>query len=213
MATTVAQLKTRVTGRYDDAVDSTKFGDAYFIARVNDFEQYIHREVIKKYYQATASTVASQQTYSFPSGVTFDDLASTIYIDGIGYQKVSGQIDYSNPQLDYSFWHDTTNNKIAFYPIPTASGTNNITINYRYAPALKTATSDTLTLPDKFLLAYEFYIMMQIYRIDLNVPERRDHFTDLYNMEEREIRNWWGDSAPIQLPDTIIDYYSVSETG
>jgi len=206
MATTIAQMKTRVTGRYDDAVN-TKFSDTYFIDRINDFEQDMYSRIITKYVQATDDTVADTQTYSLPSGTDFNDIATYIYIDAVPYLKVSGEFDHENPDYN-TFWWDGS--KIAVYPIPTTSGTDNITIPYSYAPTAHSTTSGTLRLPDQFLIAYEYYIMMIIYRVDLNVPERRESFTDLYNMEEMKIKEWWSTLAPVNVSNQVIDCYGSS---
>lgn len=198
MSTTVAQLKTSIQSKFPD---SASYTDQDFLDWVNDLESDIYTRIIKKYETKTITSVASQQNYAYPSGISIDDI-DRIYFQDIEYEKIDIRTFEEN-YGKYCFYDK--GGQLYLYPIPGTAVTNGIQLICLTKPTKKTLTSENLLLPDQFVNAYKYYIQAQILILK-DEDSRAQKWLNLYNDEEIKISQWY--PAPYSPPKTIHNVYN-----
>lgn len=193
---TTAQLKTQIQSVFPDSLAFTL--DATWLTWVNILRRDIYKNITIKYDAIeTVKTVATQIQYTYPTGVTIDDIASEIYIDGIMYKKINvrAKPGYNIPD-GYYFWNQDS--KLNIYPTPTVTDLD-IEIPIKYVPA-DLVISDPIDIPE---MLCDRWIRSQIC-IDLGEDQKSQKWIMLYNDEEQKLRDSFNSMAPMSPTEQII---------
>lgn len=193
MATTLENIKTSVAYRL--GYDAAESGNAVS-ARWTSYINSIYMDVMRKHYWwfSEASTafdsVADQEYYDSTDGFPTDLRGSailelrynnTLYTPMLQSEAFnSHDSDYNNRSESYFIFNK------ALYPVPrfTASGTDNITMKYYKMPALLSASSDAIIIPDEYADLLASGAAAKISQVDDMRGSAADFFDEYNNILE-----------------------------
>lgn len=130
---------------------------------------------------ASTNTVANQNVYNLSTDANFPNLRlirSIRYqgslLNPVSRQQAEQYILYNNTLypspttgVPTDWWLDDAG-QLYLYPTPNVSTTNGLLIHYMASPAVATATTDKLDIPDSHYPALLSYVMAQVFELDEN---------------------------------------------
>lgn len=220
MAVTASELQTRLAHRLGENSAPT---DSNEKARRLSFLNEGLREVYKQAYfwftqktDTTLDTVASQETYTLPSNVRdiIEVRVDDKIVVPIAQHEAFGSYNY--PPLYYQYnslvqkffvFGDT---ELHLIPIPSTTGTNNISVRYWSYPTAMTVDGSTTDIPDQYsdvLVAYAYGRISQIDSERGNAADGFDEFTNTIRLmiQENMKRKLFNRSVLPTLPTSIVE--------
>lgn len=198
MSTTVQDKITQIDDIYTNA-----YSNATKLSWINAVEALFFTQYVQKWAKSSITSVAGQNSYSYPSGVTWEGLWDEIIYNNYIYKKVDTRWN----ENDYSYYFYDDDSKINIYPAPYTSG-ESISVNYLYAPTKKligNISSDVLLIPDAFNEAYEYYC---IYRMkQVNQEDDAVNWYDLFNAKMKEYADLYKSNTPTAPPQSVLSMY------
>lgn len=220
MATTAAELQTRLAYRLGE---NSAPSDANEKARRLSFLNEGLREVYKQAYfwftqkiDTSLETQATVETYTLPTD--FRDIIE-VRVDGkiavaIPQHEAFGSYNY--PPLYYQYnslvqsYFIFGETELHLIPVPSTTGTNNISLRYYSYPTAMTVDASTTLIPDQYIDLLVAYAFGRISQIDSERGSAADGFDEFTNtirlmMQENMKRKMFNRSLLPTLPTSIVE--------
>jgi hypothetical protein len=168
----VSEVITAVKRQFGDE-SGTQITDEDIIRWVNQGQESIAISENIMRQTATTPSVAGQSEYNMPSDQIIKIMA--IYYDNAPLQNVTfdqaqqsflSNNDFASIQAIPTTWYEWAGS-IYLYPIPATSGLN-IKLFITARPAVVTAGTDLITIPDVYYNSLLAYVLQQAYELDDN---------------------------------------------
>lgn len=220
MATTAAELQTRLAYRLGE---NSAPSDANEKARRLSFLNEGQREVYKQAYwwftqktDTSLDTVASQETYTLPTD--FRDVVE-VRVNGkvaTAYPQHEAFGSYNYPPLYYQYnslvqkFFIFGETELHLLPVPSTSGTNNISLRYYSYSTPLTTDASTTSIPDQYVDCLVAYAYGRISQLDSERGSAADGFDEFTNtirlmMQENMKRKLFNRSVLPTLPTNIVE--------
>lgn len=215
------EVKTRVRRQFGDEA-SVQITDEDITRWVNDAQRDVvmkNETLLQKI--ALTSSVAEQQSYSFPSDLlilrsiqykrTTGDL-SYYKLKGMSYAEFDEYIDGWDGKAygpSYPIVYTTYANEFKLYPIPVSSETENIKLTYSRQPTDVVNDTDVLDLPLAYHNAIVEYCLSKAYELDEDWSAANNLATqyDTSVRLNRERENWGNHEFYPRVTTLLDDYW------
>lgn len=193
MATTLGDIHLRLAYNLDEnAVPNEGTEKSKRTALIQQGWRHIFRETLWWFTKTsdTLSTVADQEAYTLMSDFRHE---IDVRIDGkkaVPMSEPEAFQTYDYPPTIYNLpyaddvatqkYYVYGENTIHFIPIPSSTGTNNISVKYYKNPTLPSADADDITIPDEYSDILVFYAEMMV-RGKHDMPDGKSDAAEMYN--------------------------------
>jgi len=200
----VSHILTSVKRQFGDEA-AIQITDDDIIRWVNDaqLEIFSTNKLLKG--RAYTDLVSGQYEYSFPDVQILDVQAiwvNSLKVEYRSFQEweeyVNKEDPYRTSQDDPQIWTEWAGSFI-FWPTPSAAATGGIAIYYTQGPAVVSAISDLLSVPDTYVNRVVEYCMAQAYELDEDYQAsamKLNQFTQGVNLMANDETNTYVDVYP-----------------
>lgn len=220
MAVTAAELQTRLAYRLgENSATSNANEKARRLSFLNEGLREIYKQGYFWFSQKTDTsldTVATQETYTLPSN--FRDIIEVRVDDKIAVAIPQHEAfgSYNYPPLYYQYnslvqkFYIFGDTDLHLLPVPSTSGTNNISLRYYSYSTPMTGDASTTDIPDQYvdgLVAYAFGRVSQIDSERGSAADGFDEFTNTVRLmiQENMKRKMFNRSVLPMLPTSIVE--------
>ena len=183
----ISELIAKVKGLYANI-----FTDDNFLDWINELEDKLYTNYIKKKTELPINIVANQASYAMV-GYNFQDIL-TVKVNGQEYRKR----DTENYEDTIESFYES-GGLLKLYPVPIEAAVDGLKVIYLGRPVKKTKALmaiQELELPEKFASLYQNYLISQICLYNREFEEY-NNWTNLYNKDLSDFLKWYWKGNPL----------------